>query len=115
MSAQRGAWHVRSQVDQPCELDLPVGTLYGLRPGGRWGGRRGCLLGGRPGEAVAALVAGRRAAVISAMSAKAPKGKRPRAFTGRDPWSATAAPPQHVRPGVLPVSARGPDGAHAIG
>jgi len=39
-------------------------------------------------------------------------------ITGRDPWSATVAPRRHAPPGALPlsaVSARGPDGAHAIG
>ena len=39
-------------------------------------------------------------------------------FKGRDPWSATAAPLRPVPPDALPmsaVSAREPDGAHAIG
>jgi hypothetical protein len=37
---------------------------------------------------------------------------------GRDPWSASAVPLRHVSPDALPmsaVSAREPDGAHAIG
>jgi hypothetical protein len=40
------------------------------------------------------------------------------AFTGRDRWSGTAAPLRYAPPAALPVSvvsARGPDGVHAIG
>ena len=53
-----------------------------------------------------------------AMSVKGAGRQDTRPFTGRDRWSGTAAPRQPALPHALPtsaVSARGPDGAHAIG
>jgi len=58
----------------------------------------------------------RRGRPAGPASAASPAGLAP--IAGRGRWSGTAAPRRHVSPAALPmsaVSARGPDGAHAIG
>ena len=73
---------------------------------------RSALVLGRPGPS------GPRAALVAARSDLALEMEDAGPFTDRDPWSGTAAPLRHASPDVLPmsaVSAREPDGAHAIG